>query len=305
MKSMRILYLLLSISLLVGCAKMTEEKRARKAKEYYAEAMAEYRNRDYGDAAHKFREALKFMDYLTPQQIENARFLMGKSYYLDKDFVNAIVSLEDYIFHYPKVQRTEEAYYMLIDSYIRVSPDPYRDQEYTWKAIDKAREFLARFPGSSFAPRVQELMERAYSKIAKHEYLIAKFYEDYGYPYSAALRYRDLLINFSQYISEEEVAFRYIKCLIETDKQAKKAKGVIEDLIKKAEKRLKDSTPEEREAISKRISFLRKEIERWDRIKREALREAVEAMRKYREVYGENTYYRKLQKLISEKGWKS
>ncbi len=305
MKGMRPVYIILTLLFLVSCAKITEEKRARKAKENYAEAMAEYRNGEYGDAARKFREALRFMDYLTPQQIENARFLMGKSYYLDKDYVNAIVALEDYIFHYPKLHRTEEAYYMLIDSYIKVSPDPYRDQEYTWKAIDKAKEFLARFPKSEFAHKVQELIEKAYTKIAKHEYLIARFYEEYGYPYSAALRYRELLINFSQYIPEEEVAFRYIRALINTDIQAERAKDTIRDLIRKARESLKDVKPGEREAVKRRIEFLKNELKRWDRIKEEALREAKEILGKYKEVYGETVYFKELQRLLREKGWKS
>jgi len=174
-------FLLVLFVLLTGCAKMTEEKRARKAQELYAEAIKAYNEKEYDDAAWNFNEALKFMDYLTPKQIENAKFLLGKSYYYEEDYVNAIVALEDYIFYYPKLLRTEEAYYLLVDSYIKVSPDPYRDQEYTWKAIDKAKEFLSKFPKSRFAPKVQDLIEKAYSKIAKHEYLIAKFYEDYGY----------------------------------------------------------------------------------------------------------------------------
>jgi outer membrane protein assembly factor BamD len=302
---MRTACLIFTVLLILSCAKMTEEKRARKAAEYYSEAMAEYRNGEYDDAAHKFREALKFMDYLTPQQIENARFLMGKSYYLDKDYVNAIVALEDYIFHYPKLPRTQEAYYMLIDSYIKVSPDPHRDQEYTWKAIDKARDFLTKFPQSPYAPKVQELIDRAYTKIAKHEYLIAKFYEDYGYPYSAALRYREILINFPQYISEEEVAFRYIKNLIEVDKQAKKAKEVLKDLLEEARNSLKEAKPEEREFIKRRIDFIKGEIKRWEDIEERSRKEALEALRRYREVYGETIYYRKLEKLLREKGWKS
>ena len=302
---MRFPYILVVLLLVVSCAKMTEEKRARKAKELYAEAVSEYRKKEYDDAAQKFKEALKFMDYLTPDQIENARFLMGKSYYLDKDYVNAVVALEDYIFHYPKLPRTEEAYYMLIDSYIKVSPDPYRDQEYTWKALDKAREFLTKFPKSTFAPKIQELIDRAYTKIARHQYLIAKFYEDYGYHYSAALRYRELLVNFPQYVSEEEVAYRYIKNLIEADRQIEKVKDRIRDLIKEARKSLKKVRPEEREAVRRRIEFLEGEMRKWDRIKERALKEAVEALGKYREVYGENLYYRRLEKLLREKGWKS
>ncbi len=305
MRMKKIIPLLLAVLLLGSCAKMTEEKRARKAQEYYTAAIKAFNEKEYDDAAWNFNEALKFMDYLTPRQIENAKFLLGKSYYLDGDYVNAVVALEDYIFYYPKLSRTEEAYYLLVDSYIKVSPDPYRDQEYTWKAIDKAKEFLSRFPNSPFAPKVQELIDEAYRKIAKHELLIARFYEDYGYTYSAAIRYREILLNFSKYVSEEEVAFRYIRCLLLSDEQVRFEKDKIKDLLDETKDKLEDVKGEERKAVERRIKFLEDEIERWEKIGKRAREEALEAMKKYREVYGNTLYYRKLEELLKKKAWKS
>ena len=300
-----VLTLLIVLLLAGSCAKMTEEERARRAQEYYAKAVRAFKEGDYKDAAWNFNEALKFMDYLTPQQLENAKFLLGKSYYLRKDYVNAVVALEDYVLYYPKLPRTEEAYYMLVDSYIKVSPDPYRDQEYTWKAIDKAKEFLSRFPNSPFAPKVQTLIEEAYRKIARHELLIAEFYEDYGYPYSAAVRYREILINFSKYIPEEEVAFRYIRCLLLSDRQVEFEKERIRDLLEETREKLKKLRGEERKAVERRLKFLESEIKRWESIGKKARKEALEALEKYREVYGENGYYKKLKKLLEKKSWKS
>ena len=296
----RLFPILLIVFLLGSCAKMTEEKRAKKAREYYAEAIKAFNGKEYDDAAWNFNEALKFMDYLTPRQIENAKFLLGKSYYLDGDYVNAIVALEDYIFYYPKLSRAEEAYYMLVDSYIRVSPDPYRDQEYTWKAIDKAKEFLSRFANSPFASKVQDLIEKAYRKIAKHELLIAKFYEDYGYTYSAAMRYREVLLNFSKYVSEEEVAFRYIRCLLLVDRQVDFEKERLKKILEETEDKLKDIKGEEREAVKRRIKFLESEIERWEGIRKKAKEEGIEALRKYKEVYGNTLYYKKLEELLKK-----
>ncbi|RLJ70661.1 Beta-barrel assembly machine subunit BamD [Hydrogenivirga caldilitoris] len=299
-------FLLLVFVFIAGCAKMTEEKRARNAQEYYREAVNAYANKDYGDAAWSFNEALKYMDYLTPEQIENAKFLLGKSYYYDGNYVNAVVALEDYIFYYPKLSRTEEAYYLLIDSYIKVSPDPYRDQEYTWKAIDKAKEFLSKFPKSSFAQKVQGLIDTAYRKIAQYELNIAEFYENYGYTYSAALRYREVLINFPGQVNEPEVAYRYIMCLLTTDRQVNIEKEKMESLIREAKDKLEEArSEEEKKAAQKRLSFLESEVKRWEEIGKKALEEAKEALAKYREVYGETLYYRKLKELAKEKGWKS
>jgi len=290
---------------LSGCAKLSEEERAEKAQELYSSALEAFKEGDYGTATWDFEEALKFMDYLTPSQIEEAKFLLGKSYYLDEDYVNAIVALEDYIFYYPKLARTEEAFYMLVDSYIKVSPDPYRDQEYTWKAIEKGKEFINKFPNSPYTPKVNKLIETAYRKIAQHEFLIAKFYEDYGYTYSAALRYKELMLNFSQYISKEEVFYRYIKSLLFVESQVRREKEKIMDLLTKTQKKLKSATEEERKAIERRISFLKKEIIRWEKIKENSLKEALSALAKFKEVYGETPLYKDLERLVREKEWKS
>ncbi len=303
-RSLSVLWIILLV-LITGCAKLSEEERAKKAQEYYRSAISNYKEGDYGDAITDFELAMKYMDHLSPQQIKRAKFLMAKSYYKDGDYVNAIVAFEDFIFYYPKLPQTEEAYYLLIHSYIKVSPDPYRDQTYTWKAIDKAKEFLSKYPGSSYAQKVPDLIDEAYRKIARHDYYIAKFYEEYGYTYSAAVRYRELLINFPKYVVEEEVAYRYIRSLLMVDRQVEIEIERIKKLIKETEERLRDAPPEDRRVIEKRLKFLKGEIDRWYRIRDESLKEAVEALAKYREVYGMTKYYRELKELAREKGWKS
>jgi len=300
-----LLLIAISTFILSGCAKLSEEQRMKKAQEYYRSALLNYREGDYGDAVTDLEMAMKFMDHLTPEQIKKARFLLGKSYYLDGDYVNAIVALEDFIFYYPKLPQTEEAYYLLIDSYIKVSPDPYRDQTYTWKAIDKAKEFLSKYPGSHYAERVPDLIDEAYRKIARHDYFIAKFYEEYGYTYSAAVRYREILINYPKYVVEEEVAYRYIRSLLLVDRQVEIETGRIKKIIEETEDKLAEAQPSEKPVIERRLRFLKGEIERWKRIKEESFKEALEALKKYREVYGMTKYYRELEMLAREKGWKS
>ncbi len=283
--------------LLFGCAKMTEEKRAKLAVEYYQEGMAAYANRNYGKATERLKEALKYMENLSTEQIKEAKYAIADSYYMDKDYINAVVYLEDFIFYYPNIPETERAYFMLVDSYMKVAPDAYRDQTYTWKAIEKAREFMSRFPKSTYSDRVEGLMEDAKKKLAKHEYLIARFYEDFGYYYSAAMRYRELLVNYPEQVSDVEVSFRYIKSLLLVRLQAKKEEEKYRSWVEDAKKSLKEAKSEEdRRALEKRIDFLNGEIERWKNIAKESYNEGKKNMEKYKELYGENTYYKELQK---------
>jgi outer membrane protein assembly factor BamD len=129
------------LSLLFSCAKVTEEKRAKLAVELYSEGMSAYGNRDYKKAVEKLKEALKYLENLTPAQIKEIKLAIGESYYLSKDYVNAVVYFEDFLFNYPEAPESERVQYLLIDSYMKVAPDAYRDQTYTYRAIERLRSF--------------------------------------------------------------------------------------------------------------------------------------------------------------------
>jgi len=291
---------LLGLLLINSCAPKSEARRAGYAKEFYEKGLSEYRKGDYGDAKNNFEKALNYLEHLTPEQIKKVKYLLVKSAYKDKDYVDAVVYAEDFLTNYPGSKEAEEVFYIMIDSLVKVAPDPYRDQTYTIEAIKKAKEFLAKYPDSRFARKVEEVIEEANKKLAYHEYYIAKFYEEYGYPYNAAVRYREVLINFLEYFSEERLAYKYIKNLILTPKQVKREKEKLEDLIKEAKDRLEEvKNPEERRAIQNRINFLKGEVKRWEKIQEEAFKEAKQAIKRYKEVYGENSYYKELLKLFN------
>ncbi len=286
---------LILIIFMLSCAKVTEEKREKMALEAYSQGMAAYARKDYKEAISKLSEALKYLENLSPQEIKSAKYTIAESYYLRKDYINAIVYLEDFLFYYPESPEAEKAYFMLVESYMRVAPDAYRDQSYTLKAIDKAKDFLAKYPNSPYTDRVMSLIDEAQKKLARHEYLIGRFYEDFGYYYSASLRYRNLLVNYPEQISEAEVLYRYIKSLLLVEKQAKKQEEKYKKWIDEAQKELKSvKSEEDKKAIQNRIAFLEKEIERWKRLAEESKKEGLKLMEKYREVYGENIYYREL-----------
>jgi outer membrane protein assembly factor BamD len=291
-------FLAFILSLLFSCAKVTEEKRAKLAVELYSEGMSAYGNRDYKKAVEKLKEALKYLENLTPAQIKETKLAIGESYYLDKDYVNAVVYFEDFLFNYQEAPESERVQYLLIDSYMKVAPDAYRDQTYTYRAIDKAKEFLNRYPNSAYADKVLEVLERAEKKLADHEYLVGKFYEDYGYYYSASLRYRDLLINYPEQVPQAEAFYRYIKSLLLVERQAERRKKVYKEWIEEAKKSLNSAKDEEeKKAIQKRIAFLEEQIKRWDDMAKSSKEEGLRLMEKYKETFGENSYYRELERL--------
>ncbi len=292
---------LFAASLLFSCAKVTDEKREKLAMELYSEGMSAYGDRDYGKAVQKLKEALKYLENLTPAQIREIKLAIGESYYFDKDYINAVVYFEDFLFNYPEAPESERVQYLLINSYMKVAPDAYRDQTYTYRAIEKAKEFLNRYPNSAYTDKVLEVLQEAEKRLSEHEYLVGRFYEDYGYYYSASLRYRELLINYPEQVSQAEVFYRYIKSLLLVDRQAEKRKRIYKGWIEEARKGLESAKDEEEKgAIQKRIAFLEEQVKRWDELAKNSKEEGLRLMEKYKETFGENAYYRELERLAKK-----
>jgi len=292
---------------LASCGKLTEKEKAERAQKYYAKALKLYKKGDYGGAAEYFREAEAGMAYLTPEQIRNLKFKLALSLYKNGKYEDAILELEDYITYYPTAPNIEEAYLYLINAYIKISPDPWRDQSYAEKAIEVAQEFLQRFPDSKYVPQIEELMDRAKMKIVKHHYLVAKFYEDYGYYYPAAVRFEFLLLNYPNDINTQDVLFHYIKNLFLVPNYAK---GKISEYAEKYNKlleRIKEKKVTDLKAAKKRLNFYLKQIQRWEEISKKSLQKADKNLEIYKERFGSDKYYRILLKIKregkEEKSW--
>jgi outer membrane protein assembly factor BamD len=241
---------ILGASLMVSsCAKVTQKEKEQRAIKGYIKGSEAFTNGDYSSAEENLKRALKYLENLTPEQIERARFMLAKSYYLDHDYTNAIIYLESFLYYYPNSPEAPQATYMLIKSYYKIAPDAYRDQTYTYKAIDLAKEFLSKYPNNPYDSDVRALIDKARQKIAKHDELIAKFYEDYGFYYPAAERYKDMLINDTQYISKTKTYYRLIKNLLLVPKQAKRYEDKYKDMLKKDEDKLRHAKAQDKPFI--------------------------------------------------------
>ena len=286
---------------LASCGKPTEAEKAAEAKNAYAKGMELYKEGDYGDAIVYLRKAEAGMAYLSPEQIRKLKYRLALSLYKEGKYEDAILELEDYIYYYPTASNVEEAYLYLIKAYLKISPDAWRDQTYTEKALKLAQEFLQKFPNSKYLPQVEELIDEAKRKLVKHQYLIAKFYEDYGYYYPAAVRFEYLLLTYPNYINTREVMFHYIKNLLLVPQYADKKISFWREKYRELQDRIKNKKVLDLKAAKKRLEFYQEQIQRWENISKESVQKAEENLKIYKERFGEDQNYKLLLK-IKKKG---
>ncbi|HID79267.1 MAG TPA: outer membrane protein assembly factor BamD [Aquifex aeolicus] len=293
------LFLLCGLAILfTSCGKKSGAEKAREAREAYAKGVKLFHQGDYGGAIEYLRKAEGGMAYLSPDHIRDLKFKLALSLYKEEKYEDAILEFEDYITYYPTAPNIELAYLYLINSYLKISPDPWRDQSYTHKAIEVAQKFLQMFPDSKYRPQIEELIDKAKRKLVKHHYLIAKFYEEYGYHYPAAVRFEYLLLTYPNLINTQDLYFHYIKNLLLVPQYARQKEEYWKKKIDELKEEL--SKGKDKSYIQRRIEFYRSQIERWKRIAQNSLQKAQENLKQYKERFGEDRYYKLLLKLKKE-----
>jgi len=295
-----ILTLLAVILFATSCGKPTEKEKMKQALKNYRKGMELYQKGDYGGAAEILRKAEAGMAYLSPEQIRRLKYRLALALYKDGKYEDAILELEDYIGSYPSAPNLEEAYYYLIKAYLKISPDPWRDQTYTQKALELIEEFVQQFPNSRYLPQIEELKEEALKKLALHHFYIAKFYEEYGYYYPAVLRYEYILFNYPTYINERELLFHYIKCLYLIPTYAKNKEREFLKKYSELKEKLKEGNIKDKKAAKKRLEFYLKQVERWENISKEAVQKADKNLQIYKQKFGEDKGYKILLKIKKE-----
>lgn len=115
------------------------------------------------------------------QKAEDALYLLGLSYYENKDYPNASVCFKQYYARYPKGKHSELARFYCGYGYYLDSPDPQLDQSDTMHAIEELQGFLDYFPQSERVSIAQNAIFEMQDKLTLKELQNAQLYYNLGY----------------------------------------------------------------------------------------------------------------------------
>ena len=111
---------------------------------------------------------------------EEALFLLGMSYYENKDYLNAGVYFKTYYQRYPKGKFAELARFYSGYGYYLDSPDSQLDQTNTVKAISELQGFLDFYPKSDKVTIAQNAIFELQDKLTLKELQNAQLYYNLG-----------------------------------------------------------------------------------------------------------------------------
>lgn len=111
---------------------------------------------------------------------EESLYLLGLSYYENKDYENSGSYFKNYYQHYPKGQFAELARFYSGYGYYLDSPEPQLDQSGTLKAIEELQAFLDFFPKSDKVSIAQNAIFELQDKLVLKELENAQLYYNLG-----------------------------------------------------------------------------------------------------------------------------
>lgn len=147
------------------------EYKYEAAKNYFAKGQ-------YGKAATLLNELITIMK--GTDKAEESLYMLGMSYYNQKDYSTASQTFITYYNTYPRGTFAELARFHSGKALYLESPDPRLDQSGTYMAIQELQMFMEYFPQSGKRTEAQEMIFELQDKLVMKEFLAAKLYYNLG-----------------------------------------------------------------------------------------------------------------------------
>lgn len=147
------------------------EYKYEAAKNYFAKGQ-------YGRSATLLNELITILK--GTDKAEESLYMLGMSYYNQKDYSTAAQTFITYTNTYPRGTFAELASYHAGKALYLDTPEPRLDQSGTYTAIQQLQTFLEYYPGSSKKQEAQDMIFALQDKLVMKEFMSAKLYYNLG-----------------------------------------------------------------------------------------------------------------------------
>ncbi len=140
----------------------------------FQQAQRALARKDYKEAEDKFKKLLEMSSQ--NRMAETARLGLAESYYKNGDYEEAAAVYEDYLKLHPLSPNSDYVQFKLAMCYYKLMLPPYRDQTYTFKALDAFKKLVKLYPRSPWVGRAREKISECEERLAQHDIYVGKYY---------------------------------------------------------------------------------------------------------------------------------
>lgn len=173
-----ILITLLAALLLSSCGEYNKLLKSTDYEYKYEAAKNYFAKGQYSRAATLLNELIAILK--GTNKAEESLYMLGMSYYNQKDYQTAAQTFIQYYNVYPHGTYTELARFHAGKALYLDTPEPRLDQSGTYAAIQQLQMFMEYFPQSSRKEEAQNMIFALQDKLVMKEYLSAKMYYNLG-----------------------------------------------------------------------------------------------------------------------------
>ncbi|MBB4086277.1 outer membrane protein assembly factor BamD [Sphingomonas carotinifaciens] len=161
----------------------------------------------------RFKEAALLFDEVERQHpysiwARRAQLMSAFSYYLSRDYTQAIQSAQRFLSVHPGNRDAPYAYYLIALSYYEQITDVTRDQKITRQALDALGELMRRYPNTRYAADARLKVDLVNDHLAGKEMEIGRFYEGRGQWLAASMRFRTVIDQYQTTTHAPEALMR-------------------------------------------------------------------------------------------------
>ena len=179
----------------------------------YQQGVADIQKETYSKAVTAFDQIEE--NYPYSSWATHAQLLAGYAQYKQQDYDDALSSLDRFIALHPENPDVAYAYYLKALCYYEQIDDVQRDQTATYEAIQALTDVTTRFPDSAYARDARIKLRLAQNRLAGHDMVIARYYEQ-QHLYAAAIgRYQDVITTFQTTTYVPEALERLVECYLD------------------------------------------------------------------------------------------
>lgn len=156
--------------------------------------------------------------------------LMGAfSYYLDKNYTQAIQSAQRFLAVHPGNRDAPYAYYLIALSYYEQISDVTRDQKITQQALDALGELNRRYPDTRYAADARLKIDLVRDHLAGKEMEVGRYYQERGQWLASVVRFRNVVDTYQTTTHTPEALMRLTESYLALGikDEAKKAAAVL------------------------------------------------------------------------------
>ncbi len=223
----RTIFILTALLMLGACASKKEDTSKMTAEEIYVKGYQALSKKNYDKAATYFEKVETEHPY--SKWAVKSKLMGAYSYYKDKKYDDAIMSLDRFIKYHPGNKDIAYAYYLKgICYYDQITPAE-RDQSNSRMAYDALGAVVVMFPETMYAEDANQKIKLTLDHQAAQEMDVGRFYLK-NKNYLAALNRFDMVVQkYQTTVHVEEALYREVEIYIALGlvNEAKKAYAVL------------------------------------------------------------------------------